>query len=110
MGKLLFVNTNRTNGIVGVGLCLAMAALGVWTTLSGAYAGSVLIPLGIYLGKFCLKIATQQNELYEQGFVSKNVFGGVRGRYADLQSIARGAVRTNGVTQTNIHFVTNSGE
>lgn len=110
MGKLLFVNTNRVNGIFGVVLCLAMVAVGLWTTLSGAYAGAVLIPLGIYLGKFCLKVATQRTELYEQGFISKNIFGSVRGRYADLKSIVRGAVRTNGVLQTNIHFVTNSGE
>src|SRR3954454_2451419 len=109
MGELLFVNTNRANGIFGVILCLAMRAIGLWTTLSGAYPGVVLIPLGIYLGKFCLKIATQRTELYEQGFVSKNIFGSVRGRYADLKSIVRGAVKTNGVLQTNIHFVTNSG-
>jgi hypothetical protein len=110
MGKLLFVNTNRVNGIAGILICAAFAALGVWATLSGNYGWALVIPAGIFGGKFSLKMATQRTEFYEQGFISKNIFGGVRGRYADLKSIVRGAVRMNGVTQTNIHFVMNSGE
>ncbi len=110
MGKLLFVNTNRTNGIIGLIACLALVGLGSWTTLSGAYIGFVCVPVGLWLGKFCLKAATQRSELHEQGFVSKNIFGGQSGRYADLKSITRGATRTSGVVQTNIHLVAQSGE
>jgi|SRR5882724_4600311 len=110
MGKLLFVNTNRVNGIFAVVLCLALVAIGAGLTLERTYAGIILIPLGILGIKFFLKMATQRTEFYEQGFVSNNIFGSVRGRYADLKSIVRGAVRVNGVLTTNIHFVTNSGE
>lgn len=110
MGKLLFVNTNRVNGIAAVALCLGLAALGVWLTISGTYVGAILIPLGLLGCKFFLKMATQRTELYEQGFVSKNIFGGARGRYADLKSISRSAVTVNGVLNTDIFFTTNAGE
>jgi len=78
--------------------------------LGGAYAGLLLVPLGFLAGEFCLKIATLQFEIYEQGFISKSIFGTLSGRYADLTSISRGATRTNGVLMTNVHFVTKSGE
>jgi hypothetical protein len=109
MGKLLFVNTNRTNGIAGMVICACMIILGLWTALSGAYAGILFVPLGILGGKFCLKIATLKTQVYEQGFVSTHIFGRTSGRYGELKSISRGATRTNGVLMTNIHFVTRSG-
>lgn len=84
--------------------------MGVGAALSGAYIGILFVPLGLFGGKFCLKIATQRAELYEQGFVSKNIFGGVSARYADLKSIARGATSKNGVLQSRIHFGTQAGE
>jgi hypothetical protein len=110
MGRLLFVNTVRTYGIFGLFVCSGAIVAGMWMAFGGAYAGLALVPLGLLCGKFCLKMATLKTELYEQGFVSRHIFGGVSGRYADLKSIARGAVRTNGVLTTNIHFVTQTGE
>jgi hypothetical protein len=110
MGKLLFVSTNRTNGIVGLLACAAAVLVGAWAALSGAYAGILFVLLGLLGSKFCLKIATQRAELYELGFVSRNIFGGVSARFADLKSIARGAVSRNGVVQSNIYFRTKSGE
>jgi hypothetical protein len=110
MGKLLFVNTNRATGIFGIIICAGAIAAGVWFGLEGAYAGLLFVPAGLFAGKFCLKIATMRSELYEQGFVKASCFGSVTGRYGDLKSISRGAVRTNGVLVTNIHFVTQSGE
>ena len=110
MGKLLFVNTNRTYGIFGLIVCSGAILAGMWMAFGGAYAGLALVPLGLLGGKFCLKMTTLKTELYEQGFVSRHIFGGVSGRYADLKSIARGAVRTHGVLTTNIHFVTQTGE
>jgi hypothetical protein len=110
MGKLLFVNTNRVNGIFAVVICVALVAIGIGLTFEGTYVAVILIPLGLYGSKFFLKMATQRTELYEQGFFSKNIFGGVRGRYADLRSITRSAVRVNGVLNTHIFFTTNSGE
>jgi hypothetical protein len=110
MGKLLFVNTNRATGIFGMIICAAAIAAGVWFGLGGAYAGLLLVPSGLFAAKFCLKIATMRSELYEQGFVKTSCFGSVTGRYGDLKSISRGAVRTNGVLVTNIHFVNQSGE
>ena len=68
-------------------ICVALVAIGIWLTLDGTYVAAILVPLGILGIKFFLKMATQRTELYEQGFVSKNIFGGVRGRYADLKSI-----------------------
>jgi hypothetical protein len=56
-----------------------------------------------------LKAVTLKCEIYEQGFVSKSAFGSVSGRYGELKSISRGAVRTNLVLITNIGFVTQSG-
>src|SRR5882724_1278634 len=110
MGKLLFVNTNRINGIFAVVICLALVAIGIWLTIDGTYVAAIFVPLGILGIKFFLKMATQRTELYEQGFISKNIFGGVRGRYADLKSITRSAVRVNGVLNTNIFLTTNSGQ
>jgi hypothetical protein len=110
MGRLLFVNTRRTYGIFGLIVCSGAIGAGMWMACGGAYAGLALVPIGLLCGKFCLKMATLKTELYEQGFVSRDIFGGVSGRYADLKSIARGAVRTNGVLTTNIHFVTQTGE
>ena len=110
MGKLLFVNTNRVNGIFGLILCAAAIVAGVWFGLGGAYAGILLVPAGLFIGKFCLKIATTRSELYEQGFISRNCFGSVSARYADLKAISRFSVRRNGVLNTQIHLVTQSGE
>jgi hypothetical protein len=109
VGKLLFVNTNRTNGIFGVIICGALVVFGMWALVGGGYYGALMVLLGIGGGKFALQIATQKTELYEQGFVAKNIYGSVTGRYTDLKTIVRGAVRYNGVLNTNIHFVTNSG-
>jgi hypothetical protein len=110
MGKLLFVNTNRVNGIAAIVLCLALVALAIWLTLDGTYVAAIFVPLGLLGIKFFLKMATQRVELYEQGYVSKNIFNGVSGRYADLKSITRSAVRVNGVLNTDIFFTTNAGE
>lgn len=110
MGKLLFVNTNRANGIVGLIVCAGAICVGIWAAFDGAYAGLIMVPLGLLGGKFCLKIATQRAELYEQGFASKNIFGQISARYADLKSITRGAVSRNGVLQTHILFTTQRGE
>jgi hypothetical protein len=110
MGKLLFVNTNRVNGIVGLVASLVFAGLGAAAIFTGSYLGWIGVALGLLLGKFCLKTATQRSELYEQGFVSKSIFGSQSGRYADLKSITRGAVRTNGVVTTRVHLVAQSGE
>jgi hypothetical protein len=110
MGKLLFVNTNRTNGIVGLVASLIFVGLGAAAALSGTYLGLIGVALGLLLGKFCLKTATQRSELYEQGFVSKSIFGSQSGRYADLKSINRGATRTNGVVTTRVHLVAQSGD
>ncbi|HEY1461922.1 MAG TPA: hypothetical protein VGF44_00725 [Terriglobales bacterium] len=112
MGKLLFVNTNRTNGISGIVICGVLIAFGIWALLDGGYysvLGILLILLGIAGVKFFLKITTQKTEIYEQGFISKNMFGSVSGRYTDLKSIVCGAVTYNGVLNTSIHLVTNSG-
>ena len=109
MGKLLFVKTYRVGGIVGLVFCFGLIAAGVWIALSGAYAAILLVPVGLFLGKFFLKAATMKHEIYEEGFVSKSATGGTSARYADLKSIARGATRANGVLMTNIHFVTQSG-
>src|SRR5262249_7892791 len=97
MGKLLFVNTNRFNGIAYVTLCLALAALGVGLTWDHTYVGIIFIPLGLWGAKFFLKMATQRAEFYEQGFRSKSIYGELSGRYADLKSIMRMAVVRNGV-------------
>jgi len=110
MGKLLFVNTNRINGIFAVVICLALVAIGIWLTIDGTYVAAIFVPLGLLGIKFFLKMATQRTELYEQGFISKNIYGGVRGRYGDLKSITRSAVRVNGVLNTNIFLTTNSGQ
>jgi hypothetical protein len=110
MGKLLFVNTNRTNGIFGMIICAGAIAAGVWFGLDGAYAGILLVPGGLFAGKFCLKLATTRSELYEQGFATTSCFGSVTVRYGDLKSISRFAVRRNGVLNTHIYFVTPSGE
>lgn len=110
MGKLLFVNTNRANGIFGLIVCAGAICVGIWAAVGGAYAGLLMVPLGLLGGKFCLKMATQRAELYDQGFTLKNCFGQVTARYADLKSITRGAVSRNGVLQTNILFTTQSGE
>ncbi len=110
MGKLLFVNTNRVNGIAAIVICLAMIAIGIWLTLDGTYVAAIFVPLGLLGIKFFLKIATQRVELYEQGYVSKNIFGGVRGRYADLKALTRSAVTRNGVLNTDIFLTTNAGE
>jgi hypothetical protein len=109
MGKLLFVNTNRVNGIVGLIASLIFAGVGAAATFTGSYLGLIGVALGLLLGKFCLKTATQRAELYEQGFVSKSMFESQSGRYADLESIIRGAIRTNGVVTTRIHLVARSG-
>jgi hypothetical protein len=110
MGKLLFVNTNRVNGIFGVILCAGAIAAGVWYGLDGTYAGFLLVPGGLFAGKFLLKLATMRSELYEQGFVTTSCFGSVTARYGDLKSISRFAVLRNGVLNTHIYFVTQSGE
>ena len=110
MGKLLFVNTNRVNGIVGLVASLIFVVLGAYSALTGTYLGLIGVALGLLFGKFCLKTATQRSELYEQGFISKGIFGSQSGRYADLKSITRGAVRTNGVVTTRVHLVAQSGE
>jgi hypothetical protein len=110
MGKLLFVNTNRVNGIVGLIASLIFVVLGAYSALTGTYLGLIAVALGLLLGKFCLKTATQRAELSEQGFVSKSMFESQSGRYADLKSITRGAVRTNGVVTTRVHLVARSGE
>jgi hypothetical protein len=77
--------------------CACAVAAGLWFGFDGDYAGFLLVPAGLFVGKFCLKIATLRTELYEQGFVSKNAFGSASGRYEELRSISRSAVRTNGV-------------
>jgi hypothetical protein len=110
MGKLLFVNTNRTNGIVGLIASLLFVGVGVASIVSGSYVGLVGVLFGLLLGAFCLKIATQRSEIYEQGFASKSIFGSQAGRYADLKSIIRGAVRTNGVVTTRVQLVDQSGK
>jgi hypothetical protein len=110
MGKLLFVNTNRVNGIFGLIICAGAIAAGVWFGLGGAYAGFILVPAGLFAGKFCLKTATMRSEIYEQGFVTTSWFGSVTASYADLKSISRFAVRVNGVLNTHVHFLTQSGE
>jgi hypothetical protein len=110
MGKLLFVNTNRVNGIFGLIICAGAIAAGVWSGLNGAYAWVLLVPIGLFAGKFCLKMATMRSEIYEEGFVTTSWFGSVTARYADLKSISRSAVRINGVLNTNVHFVAESGE
>jgi len=112
MGKLLFVNTNRINGIFGVVICLAVTAWGVSNVVGSEYfSGIALAAVGLSGGYLCLKLATQRTELYEQGFASKNIFGGgISGRYADLQAIARTAVSRNAVLNTDIVFVTRSGK
>ncbi|HSS97638.1 MAG TPA: hypothetical protein VLK33_11440 [Terriglobales bacterium] len=110
MGKLLFVNTNRVNGIAAIVICVAMIALGIWLTLDGTYVAAIFVALGLLGIKFFLKMATQRTELYEQGFRSKNIFNGISGRYADLKSITRSAVRVNGVLNTDIFLTTNAGE
>jgi len=110
MGKLLFVNTNRVNGIVGLVASLIFAGFGVAATVTGSYLGLIGVAVGLLLGKFCLKAVTQRSELYEEGFVSKSMFGSQSGRYADLQAITRGAIRTNGVVTTRVHLVAQSGE
>ncbi len=110
MGKLLFVNTNRTNGIFGVLICAALVAAGVGLGLEHNYPGILLVPAGLFGGKFCLKLATMRSELYEKGFINASCFGSVSARYADLQSISRYGVRVNGVLNTHVYFVTKSGE
>jgi hypothetical protein len=110
MGKLLFVNTNRANGIFGVIMCAAAIAAGVWCGLDGTYAGILLVPAGLFGGKFFLKLASTRSEIYEQGFITKSWFGSVTARYSDLKAISRSAVRVNGVLNTNVSFATQSGE
>jgi hypothetical protein len=110
MGKLLFVNTNRTNGIFGVIICAALVACGVGLGIEGTYVGILLVPAGLFGGKFCLKLATTRSEIYEQGFITKSWFGSVTARYADLKGISRYAVRVNGVLNTSVYFLTQSGE
>lgn len=110
MGKLLFVNTNRTNGIVGLVACLVFVVLSGSAVVEGQYLGLLGVALALFLGKFCLTIASERTEIYEQGYVSKNLFGSQSGRYADLKAIARGAIRTNGVVTTRVHLVPQSGK
>jgi hypothetical protein len=110
MGKLLFVNTNRVNGIAGVIICAAIVLIGAWLGIDGTYAGFLLVPAGLFGGKFSLQLATRRSEIYEQGFVTKDCFGSVSARYADLKGISRYAVRVNGVLNTNVYFSTQSGE
>jgi hypothetical protein len=110
MGKLLFVNTNRTNGIFGVIICAALVACGIGLGIEGTYAGILLVPAGLFGGKFCLKLATTRSEIYEQGFITKSWFGSVTARYADLKGISRYAVRVNGVLNTSVYLATQSGE
>jgi hypothetical protein len=110
MGKLLFVNTSRANGIFAVVVCAGAIVAGVWLGVEGTYIGLLLVPAGLVGGKFFLKLATMRSELYEQGFITKNCFGSVTARYADLKSISRFAVRRSGVLNTHIYFVTQSGE
>jgi hypothetical protein len=93
MGKLLFVNTSRINGIFGLVVCAGTITAGLWFGLSGACAGLLLLPAGLFAGKFCLKMANLRTELYEQGFVSKNAFGGASGRYGELKSISGRSAR-----------------
>jgi hypothetical protein len=109
MGKLLFVNTNRANGIFGVILCAAAIAAGVWCGLDGTYAGILLVPAGLVGGKFFLKLATTRSEIYEQGFITKSWFGSVTGRYSDLKAVSRHAVRVNGVLNTTVSLAMKSG-
>jgi len=110
MGKLLFVNTNRVNGIVGLVASLIFVVLGAYSALTGTYLGLIGVALGLLFGKFCLKTATQRSELYELGFVSKSMFESQSGRYADLKSITRSAIRTNGVVTTRVYLVAQSRE
>jgi hypothetical protein len=110
MGKLLFVNTNRTNGIFGMIVCAGAIAAGIWFSLGGTYAWILLVPAGLFGGKFFLKLATLRSELYEQGFIAKSCFDSVSGRYSDLKAISRFAVRRRGVLNTHIYLVTQSGE
>jgi|SRR5581483_1286612 len=110
MGKVLFINTNRVNGVAGILVCLVAAGMGLFAVFNGKYAGIVIVPLAVYCGKFCLKMATQTAVLYEQGFICKNIFETLAGRYADLKAITRGAVSRNGVLQTNINLVMQSGK
>ena len=76
----------------------------------GTYVGILLVPAGLFGGKFCLKLATTRSEIYEQGFITKSWFGSVTARYADLKGISRYAVRVNGVLNTSVYFLTQSGE
>ena len=110
MGKLIFVNTNRTNGIVGVVLCSALALGGGYATVNGAYWGLLAVLLGLACGKYSLRIATQKTEIYEQGFSAKNIFGQLSGRYADQKSVGRSAISRNGVLTTTIIFIAPSGK
>ena len=111
MGKLLFVNTNRVNGIFGVIICACIAAAGVYLTFFDRnYPAILLIPAGIFGGKFCLKLATLRTELYEHGYASKDIFGSISGRYADLKSVTRNAVRVNGVLNTMIILQNQAGK
>lgn len=110
MGKLLFVNTNRVNGIASLFICAVLITFGVWAVVDGAYYGILLALLGLAGIKFFLRMATQKTELYEQGFLSKDMFDSVRGRYADLKGINRTAVSVNGVLNTTIFLATNSGK
>ena len=109
MGKLIFVNTNLTNGIFGVVICSVLIFGGAYATISGAYGGILAILLGLAIMKFCLEIATRKTEIYEQGFKSKSLFSQISGRYADQKSVIRSAVSRNAVLNTQIHFVAASG-
>ena len=91
-------------------VCAGAIAAGVWFGLGGAYAGILLVPAGLFAGKFFLKLATMRSELYEQGFIAKSCFGSVSGRYSDLKAISRLVIRRNGVLNTQIQLVTQSGE
>jgi hypothetical protein len=109
-GEIVACKHESSNGIFGIIICAGAIAAGVWFGLGGAYAGLILVPGGLFAGKFCLKLATMRSEIYEQGFVTNSWFESVTARYKELQSISRFAVRANGVLNTHVHFVTQSGE
>jgi hypothetical protein len=110
MGKLIFVNTNRIYGIWGVILCSAMIFGGAYGVIHGSYIYIFVALFGAVCSKVCLKIASQRTEVYEQGFVMKNLFEQVSGRYADQKSLVRAAFVRNGVMTTQVIFITPSGK
>jgi len=66
--------------------------------------------LGLLLGKFCLKTATQRSELYEQGFISKSIFGKPKRplRGPEVDHPRRGQDEWGG--NARVHLVAQSGE